>query len=393
MIFYFSATGNSEHVARRVAEATGDGIVSMTEHPEGPFDGSGSIGIVTPTYFWGLPTVVREFLQGMTFDRTPDYLWFAATYGTTPGRSDSYAEEILGKNGLSISARFCIKMPDTWTPIFDLSDGKKVACINANAEKEIDSLISAVAERRCGNFMKGRTPVFLTEYAQERYESARRTDHFHVEDKCIGCGLCAKRCPASVIEIRDERPVWTEERCVMCLSCLHRCPKFAIQYGKRTAKHGQYVHPRRSALRDRRPSCPFFSSECSVCSPWTNSSMSPGWQSSVSHIASRVENLTPWTFPVLIFDRLTYDIPTFSASSLRLILRSAMMRSRRRMIVMVSQELVRFRLQGGAVFEDQVDEVRDGPGHQYVPGRVEEIHPRSEDQDEQRLDQDHGHER
>ncbi len=29
----------------------------------------------------------------------------------------------------------------------------------------------------------------------------------------------------------------------MCLGCLHRCPKFAIQHGKDTARHGQYVHP------------------------------------------------------------------------------------------------------------------------------------------------------
>ena len=28
----------------------------------------------------------------------------------------------------------------------------------------------------------------------------------------------------------------------MCLACLHHCPKFAIQYGKNTKKHGQYVH-------------------------------------------------------------------------------------------------------------------------------------------------------
>ena len=29
----------------------------------------------------------------------------------------------------------------------------------------------------------------------------------------------------------------------MCLGCLHRCPEFAIQYGKNTKKHGQYMNP------------------------------------------------------------------------------------------------------------------------------------------------------
>lgn len=74
----------------------------------------------------------------------------------------------------------------------------------------------------------------------------RQTHHFHVEDSCIGCGLCARNCPVSAIQLQDKKPVWVKEQCVMCLSCLHHCPKFAIQYGSRTKKHGQYSHFRLS---------------------------------------------------------------------------------------------------------------------------------------------------
>lgn len=248
MIFYFSATGNSKYVADRVAAAMGDKTISITDCCKGgsfSFDEADkTVGIVSPTYAWGLPIIVREFLQKLTLSTKPDYLWFAATYGTTPGQTGRFAEDLLNANGLSVSAKFSVKMPDTWTPIYDLSDKSKVQRINEAAEPQIDRIIRAIQNRTCGDFMENKTPLLLAKafYGLE-YDSMRRTSHFTVEDTCIGCGLCARNCPVSAIEIREKRPVWVKDKCVMCLRCLHHCPKFAIQYGKRTKQHGQYAHP------------------------------------------------------------------------------------------------------------------------------------------------------
>ena len=80
--------------------------------------------------------------------------------------------------------------------------------------------------------------------AQPLYDGKERcTANLHVEDSCIGCGLCGKKCPVQAIEMRNKRPVWVKEKCAMCLGCLHRCPKFAIQYGRKTKTHGQYTNP------------------------------------------------------------------------------------------------------------------------------------------------------
>ena len=74
-----------------------------------------------------------------------------------------------------------------------------------------------------------RTPALITELIfQPIYNnSARLTAKLRVEGGCIGCGLCAKKCPVQAIEMRDGKPVWVKDKCVMCLGCLHRCPKFA----------------------------------------------------------------------------------------------------------------------------------------------------------------------
>ncbi len=247
MIFYFSATGNSEYVANRIAAATGNKTVSITDCcKSGSFsfdETDKTVGIVSPTYAWGLPIIVREFLQKLTLHTKPDYFWFAATYGTTPGQTGRLAEDILKAKGLSVSAKFSVKMPDTWTPIYDLSSKSKVQRINEAAERQIDRIIRAIQNCACGDFMKDKAPLFLAKaFYGLAYNSMRRTSHFTVENTCIGCGLCVRNCPVSAIKIRAKKPVWVQDECVMCLRCLHHCPKFAIQYGKRTKQHGQYQH-------------------------------------------------------------------------------------------------------------------------------------------------------
>lgn len=74
-----------------------------------------SIGIVSPTYDWGLPSIVKDFLEKADFQ----YLYFVATYGTTPGAIGALANRAI--RGRSIDAYFSVRMADTWTPIFDLS--------------------------------------------------------------------------------------------------------------------------------------------------------------------------------------------------------------------------------------------------------------------------------
>ena len=243
MILYFSATGNCKYAAVRIADATQDIIYSITDcmNKKQYQFADKTIGIISPTYDWGLPSIVKEFLQQVHLQA--DYVYFIATYGTTPGATGEMAKIALRET--TIDAYYSIRMPDTWTPIFDLSTPKKVVAFTRTTETEIESIIRSINSRQKNKYMQPRTPYFLVNaVSQLIYDKAtRKTSHLFVENSCIGCGLCAQKCPVQAIVMQDKRPVWVKESCVMCLGCLHRCPKFAIQYGKHTKRHGQYVNP------------------------------------------------------------------------------------------------------------------------------------------------------
>lgn len=243
MILYFSATGNCKYVGTRLVQAEEQEMLSIVDCVRnGQYSFSDkTIGIISPTYDWGLPSIVKEFLEKASFQT--EYLYYIATDGTTPGASGAIANKAIQNR--EIDAYYSVQMADTWTPIFDLSTSKKVAKYTKNTEAEISSIIRSVKERNKNRYMSPRIPAFITEWIAEPIYNCkvRRTINFHAEDTCIGCGLCAKKCPVNAIEMHDERPVWVKDKCVMCLGCLHRCPKFSIQYGKNTKKHGQYTNP------------------------------------------------------------------------------------------------------------------------------------------------------
>lgn len=252
MIFYFSATGNTKHAAKVIADRNGDRLISIAEamrtgncsYQAGPGE---DIGIITPVYFWGIPDVVHRFLKTVQLSGqgTDRYVYCVLTYGTVTGGASSMIMTDLKENfGLTILAVFAARTVDTYLPIFSVADAAKNEKVLKQYDKDLEEIAGKVAERTVGDYNYDRGAWALCwPIAQLVYDHVRKTKKFSVSPDCIGCGLCERQCPDRVIRLQDGKPVWTKERCSLCLGCVNRCPKNAISFGGKTEGKGQYQNP------------------------------------------------------------------------------------------------------------------------------------------------------
>lgn len=249
MIIYFSATGNNKYLAQKIAYNTDEDIISIVKCvKDNIFDiniqENESLGIIVPTYFWGLPSIVEEFLSKVNISINDNtYVYAIASYGTSTGYALGYIRDYLKKQNIDVDAEFEVKMTDTWTVMFDLTDKDKINEEQEYVETQLKNIIPKIVNKEATSHSNSIFNRIGSRFARKMYDNQRKCNQLHVLDSCTSCSLCSNDCPVNAIEMMDGKPVWTMDRCVMCLRCLHRCPSFAIQYTDKTINHGQYTNP------------------------------------------------------------------------------------------------------------------------------------------------------
>ncbi len=245
MVIYFSATGNCRFAAQEIAAATGEAAVSVTEvcNKLRLKDGE-NLGIVVPTYFWGLPAYMEEFFKRVCIENAEkSYIYYVATYGSTCGQADYFAKKHLKRKGLALSASYGIKTVDNWTVWYSVENAEKIQQTLKYEKEQIEKIIEGVKSKSKEFISKDKKALWLCMGAKYSYNLSRRTKHLNVNDKCVSCGLCQDNCPEKAIKIVDGKPEWVTKRCSICLKCLHNCPEFAINYDNKTQNNGQYKRP------------------------------------------------------------------------------------------------------------------------------------------------------
>ncbi len=245
-IYYYTGTGNSLWIARKIAEHTGqsDPVPMNRSKKEILHCDAERIGLVFPVHIWGLPTPVIGFIDRLSID-PGKYIFAVAVNAGQVAATLLQLEKLLQAKGLQLDCGFSIDMPSNYIPWGGAIPEEKQKKKFSAAFEKCKNIATIVNNKEKMPPEKGpalQNMIFSLIYRKSLPKVAEMDKAFLSDEKCTGCGVCAKLCPAQNILISAGKPIW-QHTCEQCFACLQWCPEEAIQYGKNTKKKRRYHHP------------------------------------------------------------------------------------------------------------------------------------------------------
>lgn len=252
---FLSGTGNSFRAANWMADEASKAGLSVTVHPidhtrmeEKAVSGNDRfMGLFLPTHGFTAPWLMLRFVLRLPGGKGARAFVVPTRAGTRIGPLRIPGMEgtagwlialILMFKGYRLRGVMGLDMPSNWLAIHWGLGRRSVEMITAHAEPK--------ARRFMGDILSGKTryggiiplllglallPVSAAYLLMGRFFLSKL---FFADNRCNGCGICARNCPASAIRMwpkRRPRPYWTFS-CESCMRCMSFCPEQAVQAGQ-----------------------------------------------------------------------------------------------------------------------------------------------------------------
>ncbi|MBF4693199.1 EFR1 family ferrodoxin [Fusibacter ferrireducens] len=251
LIYYFTGTGNSLHIADRLKVLIGDceliPILSYDDTTIIHNDGATQIGFVFPIYMTTLPVPMRRFIKRLAISEQV-YLFALATRIGTTHSAFNEINSILKRQNKKLDLQWSFNMPSN-DPKFDFKSltEDQMKALENKWELELESICLKILEQKpflVKDSTANRKVPFVNVLRFMLSTMGSKPQKMYSDLNCIGCGKCERVCPSRRIEMIQGRPVWPEDKeCYRCSACLNFCEMQASQISGMTENNGRYAHP------------------------------------------------------------------------------------------------------------------------------------------------------
>jgi ferredoxin len=242
IIFYFTGTGNSLKIAKAVLNEMGDGEIIPMGANQGitvsrQYD---SIGFIYPVYFWAIPKAVRKFIADIKIENNENtYCYAVASYGGLAGNGISLLHKMLLEKNIKLKYGKTLKIFSNYIIHFTMPHNIEKRLIKS--DKKLAKIIDAIKNKKTNAI--GKPHKAIHNFYEKSIELIASWDeHYTINEKCIGCGICKSVCPVNNIEIKNGKPAF-KHNCEQCVACIQYCPQTAINYQNKTWNKKRYTNP------------------------------------------------------------------------------------------------------------------------------------------------------
>ncbi|WP_373483021.1 EFR1 family ferrodoxin [Acetobacterium sp.] len=252
-VYYFSGTGNSYYVAKRISDALNAKLLPLVLLKKDDAIEADLLFFVFPVYDFKPPKLASEIIGNLTLIRARRIIAIA-TYGIALSSALRHFERTLSKAEVTLSQGYGIRFPHNAVGSIGFTETENNARLLA-AEHRINHILRNIESLSAGSVEKITVFENLTLVKQLPHVlkliwvllfKGPESLAFKVTENCVQCHLCQSICPVDNIEWGRDKPIFGD-RCTSCFACIQWCPNSAIRLGdfsfeEMGMKH--YHHPK-----------------------------------------------------------------------------------------------------------------------------------------------------
>ena len=153
MVLYFSGTGNSYYIAKKIAELLGDQLVSIADLVRSRkyaihVEKEETIGFVYPVHACAPPDLVTNFIKELTIENyNQNYMYSVYNCAGTPEYTSRIMKETCEKRGYELSGFYEVLMPGNYVTVKKHLPEEKARKYLQEADGRITTIVEEVRKR------------------------------------------------------------------------------------------------------------------------------------------------------------------------------------------------------------------------------------------------------